>query len=523
MTESNSKPPFYFEPSRQSLIAVLLILIKLIRILISQLWPILLIFLFRQKPGQNRWLVWIILVLGAFSLARSLLIYFRTRFYVKDDEFVLEKGGLVRSRLSIPLDNIQTITFSQSFLHRVFGVVAIEIDTSGAKGSEVSINALNRQKASELREFLLAWKKDNQALPAEGSLPPAESAPEKTLLKLGIGDLIRIGLTQNHLRSTGILIGLVMGFADDIEPIIGQSVYDYLNDKLNLSLDFFWTFALWITVFVLIISVFATLILTVVRFFGLRFVQTGEGFRLEAGLFTRQEQATYLPKIQFLNWSANPLQHLLGIYDLRVYQAAGHELNAKQIIQVPGCYPAQIDAVREAYTPGSGGFLWKWLRPHRYYLYRRLVFIGLLPLIGLATKTAVDFSWYWLVLTLLWSPLTFWWQLNVFHRKQYGLSEEGLWAQAGFFTFSNTFLLWQKVQSVDVQQSIIESRYGLADVIVHTASGKISISSIPLDAGKALRDYIMARLEGYLKSPLSQSNAANSPFLPPALQNTGDS
>ena len=496
MSEPNAPAPFYFEPTRQSPIAILVILAKLIRVLIGQLWPVLAVVLLGRNAGKrNVVLLWMMAGVGVFSIARAFIIYFRTRFYVEDGEFIFEKGGFVRSRLSVPLDKIQTITFQQSFLHRLFNVVSVEMDTSGSKGSEININALERKKANELREYLLTWKKENVHPESGEGNPDVEKTPEIPLLQLDFGELLRIGLSQNHLRSAGILIGLAFSFAGDIQPILGQSTYVYLTEDLGLSLNFFWSFALWITLFFLVVAVFSTLVLTVVRFYELRFVQTGDGFRLEAGLFNRREQAAYLPKIQYLHWSANPLQRMLKLFNLRLYQAAGHELSTKQIIQVPGCYQTQINAVRQAYFPGSNQLAWTRLNPHRQYFYQRLFLIGLFPLVGLVLKTAFDFSWYWLLVSLLWLPVTAWWQWNLFRRHHYRLCEEGLWNQSGFFTSEQTLLLWRNVQAVRVQQSFVEARYRLVDVIFYTASGRVVVGKIPAATGNELRDYVLAKVE----------------------------
>lgn len=494
---SDTSTSFYFQPSRQSPVAILLILARLIRSLIGQFWPILLLLLLRRpSANSSQFWVWAGIAITIISVVRSLVTYFRTRFYIQEDEFILEKGGFTRRRLSVPLDKIQTITFQQTFLHRLFNVVSIEMDTTGAKGSEISLTALDRDKATALREYLLRWKKENVYAALTDQEGEATSiSPELELLKLDLGALLRIGLSQNHLRSAGILFGLLASFAREIQPILGKSAYKYLEEEWGLTFNFFWTFALWIIVFFLIVSVIATLALTIVRFYNLRFVQTGEGFRLEAGLFTRREQAAYLPKIQFLRWSSNPLQRLWGMYNLRFYQAAGHELRGKQTLQVPGCYPHQIATVKAAYFPESDQGQWDWYRPHRWYFRQRLFILGLLPLMGLILKTSLDFSWFWLVITLLWLPATAWWQWNLLLRKQYGLSEEGLWVKSGFFTQSQILLLWSNVQGLEVQQTLIEKHYEIADLTFYTASGEVEIESLPLSMINSLRDYVLAKIE----------------------------
>ncbi len=500
-TTSAAVPPFYFEPSRQSPVAILLILMQVIRALISQLWVVFILFLLRPRgdeEGKTDWFTLLgIIGIGAFLLIRALLIYLRTRFYIQDDELIFEKGGLTRSRLSIPLDKIQTITFQQTFLHRIFNVVSVEMDTSGSKGSEITIKALERKKADALRQYLLAWQKNNVSPETGDEAVVVEKVQEKTLLQLDAGALLRVGITQNHLRSAGILIGLGFSFAGDIQPILGKSTYVYVTEDLGLSLDAVWSFALWVTLFFLVISVFATLVMTIIRYYGLRFVRTGEGFRIEAGLFTRREQAAYLPKIQYLRWFANPLQRMLGLLHLQFYQAAGKQLYGNEVIQVPGCYQRQIDVARQAYFPQSDALPWQWVLPHRLHFYERVLLFGGIPLLGLAIKTAIDFSWYWLLLCVVWLPVTIWWQQHLFRHRRYGLSTEGVWVQSGFFTTVQTLLLWQNVQAVVVQQTLTEARYGVADVVFHTASGRVKIASVPQELARELRDYVLAKLEGW--------------------------
>ena len=493
---SEATTPFYFQPSRQSPVAILLILARLIRTLVGQFWPILILILLRRRTaGNNQFWVWVGIALTLLSVVRSLLMYFRTRFYIQNDEFIFEKGGFTRRRLTIPLDKIQTINFQQTFLHRVFNVVSLEVDTSGAKDAEITLNALDRAKASELRDYLLRWKKDNPNVASNADEAEAKHVPEQTLLKLDIGDLFRIGLSQNHLRSAGILLGLFASFAREIQPILGKSTYRYLEEELGLNIHFFWSFALWIVGFFLIVSVLATMVLTVIRFFDLRFVQTGDGFRVEAGLFTRREQAAYLPKIQFLRWSANPLQRLWGMFNLRFYQATGAEITRKQTLQVPGCYQTQIDAVKLAYFPDSAQIDWKWHQPNALYFRRRMVLIGIFPLLGLVLKTSLDFSWTWLVLCILWLPVVAWWQWQFFKRVRYGLSEAGLWVKSGFFTQSQTLLMWHNVQAVELEQGFMDARYALADLTLYTASGTVEIEALPLTMVRSLRDFVLAKIE----------------------------
>jgi membrane protein YdbS with pleckstrin-like domain len=148
-----------------------------------------------------------------------------------------------------------------------------------------------------------------------------------------------------------------------------------------------------------------------------------------------------------------------------------------------------------AYFPASAHLDWKWYQPNALYFRRRMVLIGIFPLLGLALKTSLDFSWTWLALCVLWLPIVAWWQWQFFKRVRYGLTEEGLWMKSGFFTQSQTLLMWHNVQAVELEQGFMDARYELADLTFYTASGAVEIEALPLLMVRQLRDFVLAKIE----------------------------
>jgi putative membrane protein len=183
------------------------------------------------------------------------------------------------------------------------------------------------------------------------------------------------------------------------------------------------------------------------------------------------------------------------MFNLRFYQATGAEITRKQTLQVPGCYQTQIDAVKLAYFPDSAQVNWKWHQPNALYFRRRMVLIGIFPLLGLVLKTSLDFSWTWLVLCILWLPVVAWWQWQFFKRVRYGLSEAGLLVKSGFFTQYQTLLMLHNVQAVELEQGFMDARYALADLTLYTASGTVEIEALPLTMVRSLRDFVLAKIE----------------------------
>ena len=103
-------------PSRQSGVAILLILIRLVKSLARQLWPILLIIFFNPNRDGDYFYLKLFGGLAAFAAIRSIIGWFRYYFYIQNDELIIEKGVLGRSKLNVPIDRVQTVNFFSEYL-----------------------------------------------------------------------------------------------------------------------------------------------------------------------------------------------------------------------------------------------------------------------------------------------------------------------------------------------------------------------------------------------------------------------
>ena len=478
-------------PNRQSPVAILLILFRLFRFLFRQFWPVLLVFLIRPKPATLYGLFWIGVLLSIISSVNSILSYFYAVFYVSEGELILEKGWLRRTRLSVPLDRIQTISFQQTFIHRLFNTVSVEIDTAGSKGAEFSLHAIEQTRAHALRDFLLEQKEEGPM----GQVEVQEPFEEKVLLQLRIPDLLKIGVSQNHLRTAGILTAIGLGFLDDVESVLGEAAYKDWERTVGSYFEALWWLTLAFVVILLLLSFIGTLITTAIRNYDLRFIQTGQGFHVVAGLFAKREQSASLRKIQFIRWSAHPIQRWLGMFSLRLYQAAGYTLNKQKTIQVPGCYWPQLEVVQGMYFPEANEGQWEWHGPSPHFFARRFLFLGILPAIAGLGLSLLARDYQLLPLFISWAPAAYFWQRKVYRTFHIGLHPEGLQMQEGFFTRNATYFRWNKLQGISLKQSPYQKRHDIANLLLHTASGDITLPYLPLEKARPIRDYALFYVE----------------------------
>jgi len=336
---------FLTERRRQSIVAILLILLRLFRVILGQAWPVFLVIIFNPGKSKDSYFAMTIIGIAAVSAILSIISYFKFYYYVKDDELIIEKGIFQKTKLNVPFDRIQTINFKENIIHQFFNVVSLEIDTAGSKGNEFSITALKKKKAIAIREFLIAQKQSASPTPfsdEENELVEV-TQQEDLLLHLSPKDLVKIGVSQNHFRTGAIVFAFFMSTMTYIEDIFGWKIENGIESLAGWGSNAFLAGLITIVPLYIIISFLVSLIRTVIRYYELRFYKTASGFKVISGLITRNEQSAHMQKIQLVRWTTNPVKKAFKLFDISLRQAASTAIARKQSIYVPGCYEAQLN------------------------------------------------------------------------------------------------------------------------------------------------------------------------------------
>ncbi len=503
MTQLSNNEDFLKDPERQSPVAMLLILLKFIGNIVRQLWFIILVFFLR--PGSfkgDSWTLWAI-GFGALSTLFSIVSYFKFYYYVKDDELIIEKGLLQKTRLNIPFDRIQTINFRQNPIHRFFNVVSLEIDTAGSKGKEFSITALDKEKAETIRSFLIAHIPKEKIEDKQIEEPITTVVEDKKLIHLSLKDLLKIGVGQNHLRGIGILFGGLFAalelLGDDATSGRGfvRQIFSLFDIGKSYSTPQLWLYAVPALILFLLASSF---IMTIFKYYDLRFLKTAKGFKVITGLFNRREQSASMQKIQMIRWSNNPLKKIFELFDLRLLQASSSIVSRKQAFYIPGIYDEQLTAVRESYLPGEKEMIYETHGISKRIIIKRIWMYAILPMIpAFFFFDVMDFgpnSMMW----LMWLPIIIWTSF-LYHRNwRYHVSEAGVRTTQGIFGRSHTLLKWTKIQGTRTRQSIFQARRGYTDLLFFTAAGTVVIPYIEEEKARKMVDFALYKVESSKES-----------------------
>jgi len=489
----------FTDPTRQSSVAILLIILKTYRILVRQALPFILLFFvgkgFSEGKGTN--ILIGITIVALLGMIYSIINYFRYYFYINDKELIIESGVFKRSKMNVPFDRIQTINFEQNIIHRIFDVVRLKIDTAGSAKAEFEFHAISSNKANSLRNLLLSKKKQAKVVNDKESAEKEQSAPDfKTIMQLNVNDLIKAGAVENHLKSGGIILAFMwwiwssideMGMQDDIlNEQLEETVMAQINSGLILI-------GIAISVF-LMLSFIVSMVKMVITNYDLKFMRSENGFKINGGLFTKKDISALDHKIQVITWGDNPLKKRIGIKDLRLKQASSIVLNKKTSIKIPSCKDEHIELVQNTLYGKNAFDNINYSSIDKRYFYRNggiisLVFTGLVTLLVYLGKypQAVVFGMVGVI-------IVFSFYLS-YRKKRYGFNDNMLVIRGGTYGDTTEMLPIYKIQSLSKKQTPYQRRNDLANLVVHTASGKVGIPYIDNRTAQNIMDEFLYRIE----------------------------
>ena len=367
----------------------------------------------------------------------------------------------------------------------------------------MSIDALTKADAEALRSQIMEGKSQLEptAEPVQQTTAEllekleAEEAEKEPILHLNPIDLLKVGISQNHLRSMGIIFAFVFTTLSQYDENWTELVANQAeNYESYLPESGILLFAV-TTILVLIISFLFSLINTVLKHFELSLYLQKGGLKVVRGLLNREEISINQSKIQIISWSENPIRRMFRLFTLQIEQASSAEASQlKSKIRIPGCYMEQVRKVITSTFPEE---FFRDEPRHRVSIllkYRLFFFVGVVP--AMLATVGLWFTAEWEALyALLWIP-AHWFMVTLYYKKRsFELNEELLKNNTGIFGNGHDLMQLHKVQAVKVKQSWYQRRKAIATVQIFTAAGHLTVPFIPLQLALELENYLLYRAE----------------------------
>jgi len=492
---------------RISPLAVMFFIGTFVRNMLTHGLPAVIVFFaaFMSADAMLRdWIIRGALVVAAASLGIALLQYLRFRYCINDGHILVRSGVLHREELDIEFNRVQNITIKEPFYMRPLGLAVLSIDTAGSKSKEINLAGIEKKLALEMRATILAQVEAETTTVADREKPP-----KGLLLALTRRDVVIYGLTANFLLWVALAIGAIFGSENITEKLFGwlanrfelEEVLTLLQNEGGLLLVAL-VFGLGLLLLFLLLPLFSV-IGALFRYDGYRLTVDGETFRKSAGLLTRHDESLKQHKIQAVVWKQNAVARFFKRINIQLRQASagtGHEQgqlpgSGKSSFIVPAVMPEQANELSAEFLPGCEAASTAWSSvDRRRYILIKLVLVAL-PLLAISLLLSIVVSWKFalvLPLGLTLAGLVFnrcWTKLG------YGVNGDYGFIRHGFIGTVTTIFPMFKIQRIDIRQTPIQHRKGLAHLTIHLASHSLKLPYVSMRDASLFRDLALYQAE----------------------------
>ncbi|WP_452600150.1 PH domain-containing protein [Pontimicrobium sp. MEBiC01747] len=491
----------FSNPSRQSVKGILVLFVLNTYKFVKKSITLLLVFTYSlfQKGSvfgfsKNR-----IMLLFAgvilIMLIKAILKYLNFTFYISKDDFHLSTGILKKETILIPKSKIQNVYIKQNIFQQLINVVQVNIETAGDNSTEISIAALQRKKALQLKEALFLNSKiiDTEIVEPQ----ERESAKNNVFYEASIKKLLLEGISQNHLQSFFIIVAFIGGLYTNFKDFVKQLDWqDYFGEWFKMDESSFLKMLLFnsFIIIVLVITTFlVSLIKTVIVNYNLKVVDNNKSIEITKGLLNKVSLNLTPSRIQNIQITTNKVKQYLGLHTMNFKQAMVAKKEQKHF-SIIGLGKAQIDYLVQRLYSAFNKDLQRY-KPEWYY--KRILILKTIPVLIIINALAFSFFeiYFWLV-NLLFIPYLILAIQSRYNKAFYTMDDNYLSVGSGGILSSSIELLEiHKIQTVSIVQSIFQKRRYIASVKIATSSKTITIPYVKAQQAKTIADYLLYKVE----------------------------
>jgi len=476
VSEPSSEPPGRLHP-----LAVLVFARKRIG---ASILPVLIIA-FTWRGGFALPVLGVLLAVG---LGVLVLEWRRFTYRIEAGRLVIERGVIRHTTRVVPLDRIRGVDLQAPWLHRVLGLVQVEVEAAagGSSAAELSLAAVSAPEGERLRAALLSARGSKEAA--------TDDPPPLVLYRATPRLLVAGGLTSGRYILTPLIaLGVLANFADDLPGAFGERLLSEAADRVPTEV-FGLTVLIGVGVLVALVLAAAGSLLT-----DWSFELTDDGDRLVAhrGLLTRRAVAIDRSRVRGFDLLDSPLRRAFSLVGVRVVAGGVGGGRSGRTALAPVISDDHARALARALDPLTA--LDAMLAHHpRAALSRRLARAVVLPtVLGVA---ALALQW-WLPAVVLFGLGLGGVPLAIDRYRQLGHRFDGsrLVVREGSLTRRWTSLDPRAVVSYAVQRSPFQARSGLCTIVLHLGQG--AGSRRVLDCSEEQAGSLLAALDIPLFAP----------------------
>ena len=397
--------------------------------------------------------------------------YFTFRFDFSKNDFVIKKGFLKKTKLSVPLNKIQQINLNQNFVHKILNLYEVQMETAGSDSKEVNIKAIEKNLAIEIKDF-------TDSLKERVKINKIDEKSENHKLEIDFFTLIKTGLTSRYFETLGFIIALFFGLLEYLDALSINYIPSFSSFIKNG--DFGFIAVLFYVILIIFGVLGSNLITTLVKYYKFFTLKTNNNLTISYGLLSTKTTMMSPNKVQIFSYTQNWIQKKIDLCNILIFQASSEmnmseKSNEGSKIRIPGANKNDRDKIFDLIYKSSikEELIFK---PNIRKFVLNFSFFGLfLSAIFFTIQyyfSLVD-SYNYIIFQTVYLILVTFISWRMYKNNFLFISDNFIRIQSGFWDISTKIIEIHKIQSIKVYQDIWYKRLNLADLNISTAGGEI--------------------------------------------------
>ena len=469
------------------------------------LYPLIALIISTVLRGEAEplWVAGGILLFLVVTVSIGLLAWLRFTYTIDGGVLHVGHGLIIRKKLSVPRDRVQSFVTAAGLLHQAFGVLKLQIETAGGTKPEVILNAISRHEADYLRKALYPSPVKPAAdaaspgggeaavpLPVEGASAPASEngltndAADRTTIRMRLSDILLYSATSGRVVIAIAVIGAAYSQLDNWleETAIWENALSrFAHYRLG-----------WIIAAVLLVAWVLGVIATTVKEYGFTVSLSDGKLVIERGLLERRHASVNLKRVQAVYVKINPMRRLLGLASIHLVTAGSTDNAGTAPLLIPIIRSSEAGKILAMFLPGyrlPGDLHRLTRRSLGGYLTVPVALAGLAAIPGLIW-IPYGFGWSALALPLAAGS----WSYMRYRQTAWMADDDQLAIRFGSFSSHLALIPKRRVQWHGASVSPFQTRRKLTNFKVALASGPgqadFGIRHMPQESGRELTDWL---------------------------------
>ena len=438
-------------------------------------------------PGGSYW-EYIALAVTLLVSLGSIIQYRFYRYWLEPNQIRVKEGIIFRNERQVPYKRIQNLNLSQNPLHRILGVVTVQLESASGGKPEAVINVIDMDAVKELKR--LVHGQDQEPVSEVEDEAAVEKKP--AILRLPFAEIVRYGvITNKGLVILAVAFGFLSQLTDGVlKQYIEGKIVTFAN-WLTVNFDSFVgdLGALSILVYILVLTVFGLLGLWLLsisfalfKLHDFELIKNNGKLEATMGLMTRMQATIPMSRIQTLTIRNSLLHRWFKRLTVSVETAGGvnHDnqgLTIKEI--VPLVAVEQRAEILRKLQPDVSWQEVEWRGIESVAVKRitkKLVLIS--AILGLALFLV---HWGWMIAGFIGlSILGYFYARTYVKNTAYCLDQDMIGFKSGVIFKKETYVRLSKIQTVKVKESLFDRRYCMAKLEVDTAGAVVGAHHVDI-------------------------------------------